>query len=143
MGVTITSKKQKEQKAVKPDTTTLLVDEYADCVARVAAVAKYSKRAEEIKRALRDEAEDKAAPDEVVSFEGTTGVLEFSEKPVERQILDLAAVKKAMGPKVFMEVAKVTLGDVDKYLTPEEVAALVASDRTGTRKAAWKPKEQD
>ena len=57
------------------------------------------------------------------------------KKKKEREILDMRAVRKKLGDKTFFEVAKVTLADIDKYLTEAEQLknGLIKVERT-TRK---------
>jgi len=52
-----------------------------------------------------------------------------------RTIVDIRAIKKKLGDDVFFKIAKVNLGDVDKYITATEQTklGLVKTERT-TRK---------
>lgn len=67
--------------------------------------------------------------DDEVKFKGshwivTAGVC--SKSP--RKILDNGAVAKFMGKEDFMKVAKVSVGDAEKYLTPDQVAVVVSKE---------------
>jgi len=45
-----------------------------------------------------------------------------------RKILDNGAVAKFLGQESFLKIAKVTVGDAEKYLTPEQVATVVSAE---------------
>lgn len=84
----------------------------------------------------------KTLPAEVAgTFIGTKTVFVVSEKQMNRTITDIKDVRKAMGDEVFMECAKITLTDIDKYLTKEQVAKLTVLGRTGNRTTKIVPKQ--
>jgi len=72
-----------------------------------------------------------------VTFVGTDHKLVLSECPLERTIVSNDKVIEILGTKVFQEIAKVTLKDLEKYLVPEELAKVVSEDRTGTRRVTF------
>lgn len=45
-----------------------------------------------------------------------------------RRVLDNSAVAKMLGQEAFMKIAKVGVGDAEKYLTPEQVAGVVSKE---------------
>lgn len=49
-----------------------------------------------------------------------------SRKP--SSIKDMAQVRAILGEKVFMELVSVPLGDLNKYLTPEQLAIVLETD---------------
>jgi hypothetical protein len=64
---------------------------------------------------------------------GKKHVAVVGKKGNQRKIIDLAKIKKFLDKQkkgLFMELAAVKLGDADKYLTPQEKAATIATDRT-------------
>jgi 3-methyladenine DNA glycosylase Tag len=67
-----------------------------------------------------------------VSVLGRT--VRFGQRALVRSIRDLEAVRKRLTHKVFMEVAKVSIGDLEKYMTGIEVEEVLDSGRTGRRK---------
>lgn len=75
-----------------------------------------------------------APADQSVTIEGMEHDVVFSEKFVQRKITDMAKVRKALGAETFMEVAKVTLGDLDKYLSEKEREPLLEVTRSGARR---------
>lgn len=60
---------------------------------------------------------------------GDEYLVEAGVKKVCREVKDLEAVRQAMGDEVFMQVAKVTLKDIDAYLTPVEKEPLLEVTR--------------
>lgn len=44
------------------------------------------------------------------------------------KVTDMKALAKILGQETFMKLAKVNLGDVEKYCTPEQVAKVVDTD---------------
>src|SRR5512141_1914065 len=108
--------------------TEMTVDRVIELKHKLDAVAaeqtEYDKRVKE----LRTEAME-VDPDQVVSCEGTKGTVVFGEASRQRVLADMAGVKKALGNELFMSIAKVTLGDLDKYLSTEESAPLVEQGR--------------
>lgn len=45
-----------------------------------------------------------------------------------RKVKDVMAIQSMVGIETFCQIAKVNISDVDKYLTPEQVASVVDSD---------------
>ena len=45
-----------------------------------------------------------------------------------RKVLDNSAVAKMVGQEAFMKIAKVTVGDAEKYLTPEQVVTVISKE---------------
>ena len=54
--------------------------------------------------------------------------------------IDFAAVLKKLGEKTFLEIAKVNIGDLETYLSGEELEKILTRERKGTRKLKWIPK---
>lgn len=83
-------------------------------------------------------AELQDAVDKIDEDDDTEGLVEFGElykveigkKGTSREIADMQAVAKKLGKDVFMQVAKVTLKDIDKYLSGNEKDALLNITRT-------------
>lgn len=68
--------------------------------------------------------------DDGYTADGVTGYIEFGPKGTERKITDIKFIQKRMGNDVFYSLAKVNLGDVDKYLTAAEREKCLKTDRT-------------
>lgn len=78
--------------------------------------------------------------DETVTITGEHWIVEAGvcgKSP--RKILDLPAVAKFVGQEAFLKIAKVGVGDAEKYLTPEQLAKVVSDETyTTNRKIATK-----
>lgn len=56
--------------------------------------------------------------------------MEAGAKGTSRSIKDLEKIKKFLGNKTFMELATVKLGDLDKYLTPPQLAEVLTYEHS-------------
>jgi len=112
--------------------TALIVDRIVELKKIIDAVSPASKEFAKLTGELRAQAMEQN-PKETVVFEGSDYNVVFSEASTVRKLGDMKEVKKALGNEIFFEVAKVTLGDIDKYLTPNEVIPLVTVE-SGPRK---------
>ena len=79
-------------------------------------------------------------PEDRKVLTGTHADLEFGVQPDVVVNINLAKVRELLGDKVFMQIAKVGVGDLEKYLTEAEVGQCVTRERKGTRKIKWIPK---
>ena len=119
-------------KTTAKSATAVTVDRIVELNKMIAAVAPAVKELDKLTKGLREQAMAKD-PDQVVTFEGTDSTVVFGEAAHTRLLVDLVGAKKALGNDVFFEVAKVTLGDLDKYLTPAELEPLIAETRGGRK----------
>jgi hypothetical protein len=101
--------------------------------AGTAAKKKYdaliAKLAEQLPANLGEDAEH--------TFDGETHKIVFGAKSKTREIVDLGGVRALLGDELFMQLAKINLTDLDKYLAEAEQADLVKESR-GNRRAAVK-----
>ena len=116
-----------------------VVDRLAEIAKKLAKLDPLLKEKAELEKGLREAAED-VAPDEIVTFEGTDFNFVLSAQREERRITDMKMVRKLMGNETFMEVAKVTLKDIDNILSGEEREKVLESGRTGSRTGKLVPK---
>ena len=128
MAVKLQAKKAKTAKSA----TAIIVDRIVELRKQIAEVAPLQKELDNLTKDLRTQAMEQD-PDQVVSFEGTDHMVVFGEAAHTRSLTDVIGAKKALGNDTFFEIAKVTLGDLDKYLTAEELAPLIEEGR-GARK---------
>jgi hypothetical protein len=119
-------------KAAPKSATAQTVDRIIELKKQIDALAPITKEFDKLTKGLREQAMEQD-PTQPVVFEGTDHAVVFSEASKVRKLGDMKLVKKALGNDTFFEVAKVTLGDCDKYLTPEELALLVTIEN-GPRK---------
>ena len=125
--------KVKSEKKVAKSKTAIIVDRIVELKKVVDAMMKdEGKELAQLTAQLREQAMAQD-PDQVVSFSGTNSTVLFGEAARTRALVDLVGAKKALGNDTFFEVAKVNLGDLDKYLTAEEIAPLIENTR-GARK---------
>lgn len=60
-------------------------------------------------------------------------------KAIKRTIKDMELAKKYLSPDVFMKLVKLTLKDVDDYLTPPQKEQVLNVERSGNRSFSVKP----
>lgn len=75
-------------------------------------------------------AEIESDPDLKLEDFGALFRLEAGAVGSSRSIKDLATVRKLLGDDLFMKLASVKLGDLDKYMTPPQLDQVLATDRT-------------
>ena len=75
-------------------------------------------------------AEIESDPDLKFEDFGAVFRLEAGAVGSSRSIKDLATVRKLLGDDLFMKLASVKLGDLDKYMTPPQLDQVLATDRT-------------
>lgn len=59
--------------------------------------------------------------------------IKIGKRGSSRTITDIEKAVEFLGVETFLKVAKIGLGDIDKYLRPEEIEQCVTSQRTDTR----------
>lgn len=133
------SKKAKTETASNVSEIATLIDEVgalqgdvAKTVAKVKALTETLKpfnekfkRLEKLINAMDQYEADAEFVEVGTRFEVKAGVREKN-----RSIKDLKALKKKLGDTTFMEVAKVTLKDIDKYVSESEQDKLGIIERT-------------
>lgn len=93
-----------------------------------------------LEKYLRDVADGKVLASETATYIGTEYCFHVSAKSMQRTIPSMKEVAKMFGP-LFMEVASVSMTDIDKYLTEEQKAKVLIEDRTGARRGELVAKE--
>ena len=96
----------------------------------VQAALKKQKRFQDELRAIADK---EVPADAKATIVGTTHDFVVTERGEQRTVI-VQEARKQLGEKLFLELAKVLLNDVDKYLTPAQQSACVVYGRTGPRK---------
>jgi hypothetical protein len=82
---------------------------------------------------LRTIADKEVPADARAVLTGTLHDFTVSERAEKREVI-VQQARLALGEKLFGEVARVLLGDLDKYLTKDQQGACVTVSRTGPRK---------
>lgn len=106
-----------------------LVDEYGKLADTIGAImanptfAQFQLVEAELKKRL-----EAYEPDEIVKVAATDYVLEAGACSMEqRRITDPLKVLTMIGPEAFASIAKVGVADAEKYLVPEQFAAVVST----------------
>lgn len=113
-----------EQKIEPKTELEVLIDEVIDLHTRLSEFGAFDilKRLEEAKKALQQQIKDSGAdPDQAFTFETDTGTVVFGPCSNTREITDKPKLISVLTPQVFLEVAKVTLTDLKKYLSELEI----------------------
>jgi hypothetical protein len=132
------------QKTKVPTKTHSMVEDFVERLAalkiELRQYEKLTKEFDSIKEALKKMIPDDAKPDAPYSFSGIDHDAEFSSMAEVRGIIDLRLLHDALGDDVFYAIAKVSLKDLDKYLSEAEQADFVVKERSGPRKLSIKEK---
>jgi hypothetical protein len=105
-----------------------LADEYgrlSDELQALEADPRYL-RLKEVKEALKEKL-SVYEPEDTLTVKGAHWMLDIgacSKSP--RKLVDKEATIKYMGKDTFMKLASVSVGDAEKYLTPEQVAKVMS-----------------
>jgi hypothetical protein len=70
-----------------------------------------------------------ADADTPLEFDGKAFELLAGEQAKSRSIKDLHQVRQILGDATFMQLASVKMGDLDKYLTPPQLDAVLKTER--------------
>jgi len=99
-----------------------------------------SKALAEKRKALAEIVNSTTKPEDKKVLEGTKADLEFGVVPDTVISVNLVLGRQLLGEKTFMEIAKINIGDLEKYLSAEELDKCIIRDRRGTRRIKWLPK---
>ena len=117
--------------AAQIDEVGRLTEEAAPILAQIKALQGQLKPLNEAKAALQAHVDAIEGDDDDKLVEiGQVYRLEIGKKGSAREIKDLPGVKKMMGTELFMKVAKVTLKDLDQYLTGPQRDTVIKTSRT-------------
>lgn len=114
--------------------------EIEKALAAIPDVSKLLADRTKIEGELRKIASEVLPADEGGKFPGTLKDFVVGPRGNAREIKDLTEVRKALGDETFFKIAKVTLTDLDKYLTEVQKAALIESKQEGNRPATLEPR---
>lgn len=103
--------------------------------AAVLKLAKLAEREQELKGVICDEFDDFDLADVETKIEASQYVCKIGVMGNKRLAKEGAAPKmmELLGPDTYYKLAKVNLSDLDKYLTPDQVAQVLDKERTSTR----------
>jgi hypothetical protein len=75
----------------------------------------------------------KIPPEEEGDAHGVRYSAHMAKQKETRAISNLTKAKEFLGEVTFMKLASIKLGDIDKYLTPDEQAECIEKKRSGKR----------
>lgn len=139
MPVALTKVKPKPQKTsptpvveqVEKDNPDLTLEELADRYGLLRAQCELLMSDPVFVRCQQAEEELKARlqnyePDEIIKIEGKEYLIEAGAcSKAPRKVTNIEKVMKLLPIKTFLKLASITVGDAEKYLTPEQVAQVV------------------
>lgn len=141
MSITITKTKNPEpikyaQLHVEVEPTEMPLEELADLYGALKdqtdalsanpLYTKFSEVAKVLAERINKEAKE---PTDEVTIKGHHWVIEAgpcSKSP--RKVTDVSMIAKYLGQETFYKLAKMSIADIDKYLTPDQVATVVAPE---------------
>lgn len=85
----------------------------------------YADEMADLKKEIVAHANETLADEEGLEIRTEFGDLKIGKRGSSRVITDLKQAIKFMGRETFMRIAKIGLTDLDKYLTPEQVADVI------------------
>jgi len=121
---------------MKRDMDSLAAKLKNDPIAKLLAETKSS--FDTLKKSIVEEATANMEPNESVEVVGTESKLIVGKKAKKRTVTDVAGIYEYLGDEVFFKLATVTLGNVDKYLTPSQVESVVETSQNGARSVRLK-----
>jgi hypothetical protein len=143
-----TTTKQKAKSTAKQKVGELnaeLIDVYAKLDARIRAAEERLKPHREKLAGMMAEistyVDATTKPEDGTRLEGESYAIEFSAKGKATEILDVKAVFKALesiSKGLALELAKVSITDLRKYLRPDELAGLVKEEYRNARRSKVK-----
>ena len=135
--ITITKKKVSTLPALSA--ITLEIDAYGDALETAAPIQAEIKRLTAKLKPLKEA--ETALDTAILSLDldddveghmerGAAYEIEIGKRGSKREIKDLEKAKKLLGNELFMKIAKITLKDLDDYLTPPERDMVLTTNRT-------------
>jgi hypothetical protein len=102
-----------------------------------AKVAAYEKRVKALVAALTEG----APADQCRVAQGNRFTAELGEQAKQRKLKDLGALIKILTPQVFLQIAKVNIGDITAYVPAHQLDEVLVTERTETRAVSFKKRE--
>ena len=122
MAVKFSRTGEKEAKKVEVDAEeAALIQEMVDLSEELSAVADKVKRFEELKKLFASKADEKDGGKEA-TFKHGDCLIVYSKKTQKTEVTNKDKMILKLGQELFNEIAKVTLGDLKKYLSEDELS---------------------
>lgn len=141
MGVTFKQKEAQkpveavvQQQTTEQDAITVgIVEEMALLSLKIGELKPLEKKYDGLRKTLLEQLPEGYSEHEGYTFEGTHHVVEFSPNSKQRIITDIKKAREALGDELFMNLVKLSLTDMDKYLTSEQKEGFIIEASTGSR----------
>lgn len=134
MAVSITTTKPKAKTKAKAETKAptdaelgKLVDTIIENEKQVQAAKDPAKKQAKARKELLALVENMVQAGETITIEGDLGKVKFSEQSQTRSVSDLKKIHEMMGDDLFYKLASIGIGNLDKYLTPEQVTKVTGT----------------
>ncbi len=88
----------------------------------------------DVKKELIAYANESAGDDEELEFRTEFGKVKVGKRGTTRVVTDMEKAVEFMGSETFMQVARINLSDIDKYLVPAQIEQCVETKRNDTRR---------
>lgn len=113
------------------------VDQYADLKSELtlaeAKVKPLKKEVDQLRDDINDLVDVLVSADQPTTVDGYAHTLVLGEKANEVQSVDLDKAMEFLGKVAFFKLIKVTIGDLEKYLSPAQLEEVIVRKRTGRR----------
>lgn len=123
-----------------------LIDEIGDLLPQVAKIDAEIERLNELRKPFEDRMKELTAfatgegkTDETVTLYGERFYVEAGKRKETLKLTDLPQAAKMLGQATFMQLAKLNVGDLRKYLTPPQLEKVTETEE-GDRKVTVKPR---
>lgn len=118
-----------------------LVDEYVSTIQKIKEFKDKLEPLTQLKEfqesALLEQVDSVAAADEEALLVGNVHNLKVSKKSMVSKVKDKPKLLELLGDDTYLELAEVKIGDIRKYLTPDQIEQVLKETRDGRR--SFKP----
>ena len=127
------AKKKTKSKGIEAKVD-VYVDEKAIYDAGVKALEDHKKAFEGAKKDILEYADEHAAPEDEVVLSGAEHSVKISPKYQVSEMADNETLFKALGKKKFIACAKISVSDLKRYFTDDELEELITTTNSGARR---------
>lgn len=120
--------KTKAKPAAPVGETALLVDKIVEQNPAILAAKEPKKLQEQARKELLELVQPSHEPTDEIVVKGTKGQVRFSPCSTKRSCVDPQKVHQMLGDEAFYAIITVSLTELDKYLTPHQVAQVVVPE---------------
>ena len=136
MAVQIVTKEKKISDITKLDVTEVVLPEVVDDFAQsVIALGKKEKKRAPLKKAVTaqeksiiDAVDEVLVPSAEITLTGTEYDVHLGPQGQRTEVVDILKAVEFLGEELFLKLAKISVTDLKKYLTPEQVAQVTETE---------------